>query len=67
MTISINWWSAMWSDDESHRHRIFQNCTVTVMHKNNTIRHMTDHEWNVHRNRRFYIFCGLLSNRDILL
>jgi hypothetical protein len=65
--ILSNWWLAMWSDDESYRHRIFNNCTIMIIHKNNTIRDMSDLEWNVHRNRRFHIFCGLLFKSDISL
>jgi hypothetical protein len=58
--ILTNWWLAMWSDEESHRHRIFNNCISINTHKNNTIRDMSNFEWDLHRNSRFNIFCGLL-------
>ena len=63
--ILSSWWLAIWSDDESHRHHILNNCTAMIIHKNNTIHDMNNIEWNIHRNRRFYILCGLLSNRNI--
>jgi hypothetical protein len=49
-------WLSRWSDDESHRHRIFDNCTNTLK---STIKSMNDSEWNNHRNRRFYIYGGM--------
>jgi hypothetical protein len=49
-------WLAKWSEDESHRYRVFNNCTNT---SRNTIQSMNDTEWTNHRNRRFYIYCGI--------
>ncbi len=49
-------WLAIWSDDESHRHRLSNNCTKT---SKSAILSMGDTEWNDHRNRRFYIYCGM--------
>ncbi|UJR34945.1 hypothetical protein I4U23_027723 [Adineta vaga] len=48
-------WLAMWSNDESHRYRLFENCTNITK---DTIHSMTDVEWNNYRNQRFYIYCG---------
>jgi hypothetical protein len=53
-----NWWLAEWNDDEDHRHRLYNNCTRILNHKMEKIRMMSDIEWNEHRNRRFYTFCG---------
>ncbi|CAF2953465.1 unnamed protein product [Rotaria sp. Silwood2] len=58
MSLYSNWWLAEWSNDESHRHRLYNNCTNINDTKINRIRFMSDNEWNEHRNRRFYIFCG---------
>lgn len=55
--IFSSWWLAAWNDDENYRHMIFNNCTISQ--QNNTIWNMTDAQWNHHRNRRFYIYCGL--------
>jgi hypothetical protein len=49
-------WLARWSDDESHRYRIFNNCTNISQ---SSIQLMNDTEWNNHRNNRFYIFSGI--------
>ncbi|CAF3840294.1 unnamed protein product, partial [Rotaria sp. Silwood1] len=57
ISLSSNWWLAEWSNDESHRHRLYNNCTYINDLKINKIRSMNDNEWNEHRNRRFYIFC----------
>ncbi|CAF0900141.1 unnamed protein product [Rotaria sordida] len=56
--IFSNWWLAAWNDDESYRHQIFDNCTIGQQH--NTIWSMTDAEWNNYRNRRFYIYWGII-------
>ena len=48
-------WLAKWSDDESHRYRVFNNCTNN---SKNTILLMNETEWNNHRNHRLYIYCG---------
>jgi hypothetical protein len=52
------WWLAKWSDDESHRHRPLNNCSKIADEKINMIRSMNDTEWNMHRNNRFYFYCG---------
>ncbi|CAF0797585.1 unnamed protein product [Rotaria sordida] len=56
--IFSSWWLAAWNDDETYRHQIFNNCTTTQQH--NTIWTMTDVEWNNYRNRRFYIYSGIV-------
>ena len=53
-----NWWLANWSDDESHRYRNFTNCTSVVVKNINHIHSMSENEWNIHRNQRFYTYCG---------
>ena len=53
-----SWWLATWSDDEGHRHRDINNCTLNV----SNVLSMTEHEWNAYRNRRFYIYCGELDS-----
>jgi hypothetical protein len=52
-----NWWLAEWSNDEGHRHRVYNNCISAVDQKTNRIRSMNDIEWDEHRNRRFYTYC----------
>ncbi|CAF0978516.1 unnamed protein product [Rotaria sordida] len=61
ISLSSNWWLAGWSNDEGHRHRLYNNCTNINDQKINRIRLMSDNEWNEHRNRRFYIFCGTVA------
>jgi hypothetical protein len=53
-----NWWLAEWSNDEGHRHRVYNNCISAVDQKMNRIRLMSNTEWNEHRNRQFYAFSG---------
>ena len=48
-------WLAKWSDDESHRYRVPSNCTNS---SKSSILLMSETDWNNHRNRRFYIYCG---------
>jgi len=60
-TIFGNWWLARLNDDESHRHGLFTNCTTMSIQNNNITLLMNDTEWNEHRNRRFYIYCGLCT------
>ncbi|CAF4018606.1 unnamed protein product [Rotaria sordida] len=57
-SIFSNWWLAKWNDDESYRYRISNNCTSIQNNNNNTVWSMSNAEWNNHRNRRFYIYCG---------
>jgi hypothetical protein len=59
IVIFAAWWLAEWSEDEGHRHRLFNNCTETGNTKMNTIRSMNDVDWNDHRNKRFYYYCGM--------
>ncbi|CAF1199030.1 unnamed protein product, partial [Rotaria sordida] len=62
ITIYSNWWLAAWSNDESHHHnQNSTNCMVIQDKKNDRIYQMNDIEWNTYRNRRFYIFCVLVS------
>ncbi|CAF1560439.1 unnamed protein product, partial [Rotaria sordida] len=63
-SIFSNWWLAKWNDDESYRYRISNNCTSIQNNNNNTVWSMSNAEWNNHRNRRFYIYCGLYSIND---
>jgi len=51
-----NWWLAEWSNDESHRHRVYTNCTSTLDQKTNRIRSMSNTEWNEYRDQRFYTY-----------
>ncbi|CAF3968250.1 unnamed protein product [Rotaria sordida] len=59
-SIFSNWWLAKWSDDESYRYRILNNCTTVQNNNNNTVWSMSNTEWNNHRNRRFYIYCVIV-------
>ncbi|CAF3828800.1 unnamed protein product [Rotaria sordida] len=59
-SIFSNWWLAKWSDDESYRYRILNNCTTVQNNKNNTVWSMSNAEWNNHRNQRFYIYCVIV-------
>jgi hypothetical protein len=59
--IYSNWWLATWSNDESLRHQNLTNCTNILDKKSDEISRMSDIEWNRHRDRRFYIFCGLMN------
>lgn len=52
------WWLAEWSDDENHRYRPLINCSNIVDTNMNRIHSMNDTEWNMHRNNRFYFYCG---------
>lgn len=58
--ILSSWWLASWSDDESHRHGLFNNCTSIIVEKINNVRLLNNDEWNAHRNNRFYIYCSKL-------
>jgi hypothetical protein len=53
-----NWWLAEWSNDETQRYRSYNNCISIIDQKTNRIRLMSDTEWNQHRNRGFYTYCG---------
>ena len=57
-SLMSNWWLARWSNDESHRHRNFTGCVRIDDIETNRIRAMTEHEWTVYRNQRFYVQCG---------
>ncbi|CAF4159510.1 unnamed protein product, partial [Rotaria sordida] len=59
-SIFSNWWLAKWSDDESYRYRILNNCTNIQNNNNNTVWSMSNAEWNNHRNQRFYIYCVIV-------
>lgn len=58
VAIYSNWWLAAWSNDESRRHQNLTNCIHTHNNKTDEINRMNDIEWNKHRARRFYIYCG---------
>ena len=62
-TISLygNYWLAQWSNDESHRHQIYKNCTSKLDEKTARIQAMTNTEWNLFRNHRFYVYCCQLN------
>ncbi len=49
-----NRWLADWSDDESYRFRINNNCTNIFTQKIGRIRSMSQFEWNEHRAERFH-------------
>ena len=54
-------WLGRWSDDETHRYRPFNNCTSI---SKSAIKLMNETEWTNHRNRRFYIYCGIFIFRS---
>lgn len=56
-----NWWLARWSNDESRRHQNLTNCMNVQEKKRDEIHRMNDIEWNAHRDRRFYTYCGRLN------
>lgn len=49
-------WLARWSNDETHRYQIFNNCTSTSI---NPIKLMNESDWNDYRNDRFYVYTGI--------
>ncbi|CAF4061065.1 unnamed protein product [Rotaria sp. Silwood2] len=55
-----SWWLAIWSDDETHRYKTFDNCKSITAEKVNSLHSMTENEWNQYRNRKFYIYCGII-------
>jgi hypothetical protein len=68
MTMYSSWWLASWSDDESHRHGLFNNCTSVIVEKISYIRSLNNAEWNTHRNHRFYTYCGeFCPSKDIII
>jgi len=58
VSLYSRWWLAKWSDDESHRYRNLINCTSEISKNVSNIRLMTEHEWNLYRNHKFYMYCG---------
>lgn len=56
--IIYGWWLAGWSNDESHRHKLFNNCTNLINQKIYRIYSMNETEWNEYRNHRFDIYCS---------
>jgi len=58
-----SWWLATWSDDEGHRYRYFNNCMSETIENVNNLRSMTDNEWDMYRNRKFYTYCGEFDYR----
>ena len=57
-SIYSNWWLADWSDDETRRYRKMMNCSNKLDQKVVRIQLMSDREWKIHRDQRFYIFAG---------
>ena len=53
-----NWWLAAWSNDENNRHRNSTDCLRIRHNKSEEIYNMSNVEWDRHRNRRFYTYCG---------
>lgn len=56
-----NWWLATWSDDESFRYDISGNCTPKADDQVTQIRTMSKHQWNEHRNRKFFIYLSKVT------
>ena len=57
-SVYYKWWLAKWSDEESYRHREFNNCTDGENQKIKMIQTMNETQWNDYRNERFYYYCG---------
>lgn len=55
------WWIAEWSDDESYRDAVFQNCTNKIDIQTNRIHSMNETQWKKHQNERFYTYCCKLT------
>ena len=55
-------WLGNWNDDETHRYRVFNNCTMT---SKNTILSMDRLDWEEHRDHRFYIYAGIVGSRPV--
>ena len=64
INIYSGWWLASWSDDESHRHRVFNVCLSNSEKKIDYIRSMNNNEWNAHRNQRFYIYSSRFQRNE---
>ena len=54
-----SWWLAVWNDAESYRYQNLTDCTTLL--QNNSVRFMTDAEWNHYRARQFYVYTSLCS------
>ena len=63
-TVSMysSWWLAKWTNDESHRYEIFDSCTSNLSASIYHVRLMSDYQWNIYRNERFYFYCGECSD-----
>ncbi|CAF4026024.1 unnamed protein product [Adineta steineri] len=55
-----SWWIATWSDDESHRYRNFNQCISTTIENRSHLYSMSNNEWNIYRNQKFYSYCGIV-------
>ncbi|CAF1179879.1 unnamed protein product, partial [Adineta ricciae] len=55
-----SWWLAGWSDAETQRHLVFNNCSTFIDEKAKTIRGMDNNQWTNYRNGRFYTYCGIV-------
>jgi hypothetical protein len=64
-SVFYNWWLAEWSNDVTHRHQTSDNCTGATHHTINSIKSMTDTEWNTYQNHKFYIYAGSYSELPI--
>ncbi|CAF4098406.1 unnamed protein product [Adineta steineri] len=55
-----SWWIATWSDDESHRYRNYNQCISTTIENRSHLYLMSENEWNIYRNQKFYSYCGII-------
>ncbi|CAF4258245.1 unnamed protein product, partial [Adineta steineri] len=55
-----SWWIATWSDDESHRYKNFNQCISTTIENRSHLYSMSNNEWNIYRNQKFYSYCGIV-------
>ncbi|CAF1332047.1 unnamed protein product [Didymodactylos carnosus] len=61
--IFSNWWLVKWSDEESFRHSVIpksSNCSSPLSKVGSKIKTMSDAQWHLHRNEKFYIYCGII-------
>ena len=58
VSISSDRWLADWSADNTRRYRNVTNCNNKLDQKVVRIQLMSDREWKIHRDQRFYIFAG---------
>ncbi|CAF0930502.1 unnamed protein product [Adineta steineri] len=58
--IYSSWWIATWSDDESHRYRNFNQCISTTIENRSHLYSMSNNEWYIYRNQKFYSYCRIV-------